>query len=421
MGKVAESTASGKYLHWDDLRHRTPPQGLSHLEWWIGLKLRRIAHARTIPLRGTDRQRFTFSLSDPIPERLHQFDLWAGGTVQMPEPVANAETRSAYVVRSLIEEAITSSQLEGAATTREVAKEMLRQGRPARDRSEQMILNNFRTMERILELKGEKLTTDLVFEIHRIITDRTLDDVTAAGRFRHQAEKCVVGDDYGEVFHIPPPAQELEQRMQAMIAFANEETPGPFIHPALRSMILHFWLAYDHPFVDGNGRTARALFYWSMLRHNYWIFEYISISRIILKAPARYGRAYLHTETDDNDLTYFIIYHSDVIARAITELYQYFERRSQQLRVMEAELRGMLSLNHRQTDLISHALRHPDYRYTIESHRRSHGVVYETARTDLVDLGQRGLLEQRKEGKTRVFFPARDLEMKLRRSGPRGS
>ena len=63
------------------------------------------------------------------------------------------------------------------------------------------------------------------------------------------------------------------------------EIAGGFIHPMIRSIILHFWLAYDHPFVDGNGRTARALFYWSMLRHGYWLFEFISISQIILKGP----------------------------------------------------------------------------------------------------------------------------------------
>src|SRR5205814_10028127 len=61
----------------------------------------------------------------------------------------------------------------------------------------------------------------------------------------------------------------------------------PIFHPMVRSMILHFWLAYDHPFVDGNGRTARALFYWSMLRNGYWMFEYITISKIILSGPDR--------------------------------------------------------------------------------------------------------------------------------------
>ena len=65
-----------------------------------------------------------------------------------------------------------------------------------------------------------------------------------------------------------------------------------FLHPVIRSILLHFWVAYDHPFVDGNGRNARALFYWSMLRHGFWLAEFFSISHEILKAPRKYYRAF---------------------------------------------------------------------------------------------------------------------------------
>jgi Fic family protein len=276
--------------------------------------------------------------------------------------------------------------ITGATTTRRVAKEMIRVGRAPRDRSERMILNNFLTMQRISTLKNEPLTKDLVFEIHRMLTDQALNDPSSAGRFRRVDESIVVGDEYGEVFHQPPPADQLEERLAAMCTFANGSTPREFVHPAIRSILLHFWLAYDHPFVDGNGRTARALFYWSMLRHGFWLFEFISISRIILRGPARYGRAFLYTETDQNDLTYFIIYHLDVIRRAVDELHEYIQRKTSQLQALEQQLRGLESLNHRQRALVSHALRHPQQRYTYGSHRRSHNIAYQTARNDLLSL-----------------------------------
>jgi Fic family protein len=187
------------------------------------------------------------------------------------------------------------------------------------------------------------------------------------------------------------------------------------VHPVIRSIILHFWLAYDHPFVDGNGRVARALFYWSMLRHHYWLFEFISISQIIRKAPIKYARSFLYTETDDNDLTYFILYQLEVIRHAINELHEYIKRRTEKLRAIELELRGMAALNHRQRALVSHALRHPHYQYTIRSHQISHNVVYQTARTDLLDLERRGLLTSRKIGKTWYFTPVSDIEEKLAR------
>jgi len=276
-----------------------------------------------------------------------------------------------------------------------------------------MILNNYVTMSRLGELKDQPLTKDLVFEIHRLITEETLDDPSGAGRFRRDNEKVVVNDMYGEVYHDPPPAAQLGDRMKAMCDFANEKTPSGFVHPVLRSIILHFWLAYDHPFVDGNGRAARALFYWSMLRHNYWLCEFISISPIILKAPGRYQLAFLYTETDENDLTYFVLYHLDVIQKAIHQLHDYIKRKSEQVRKLDSELRGVVMLNHRQRALISHALRHPNHVYSIESHRRSHNVVYETARTDLIDLVKQGLLTASKVGRTWCFTPEGELETRL--------
>jgi Fic family protein len=375
--------------------------------------MERLRLFKEVPLRDKKKYPFKYIIVDPIPEMLHKIDQGAGGFIRMPEQITNPDTKDQYYISSLIQEAITSSQLEGAATTLKVAKEMIRTGRPPRDRSEQMILNNFKTMQQIGKLRNKPLSKELVFDIHKIITDKTLDDKSAAGRFRRADEHIVVGDMYNEIFHDPPSAKQLEERLDAMCKFANSETPAGFIHPIVRSIILHFWLAYDHPFVDGNGRTARALFYWSMLQHGFWLFEFISISQIILNHPAKYGRAFLYTETDDNDLTYFIIYHLEVIQRAIEELHEYIKRKAEKLQAVERELRGITILNHRQRDLISHALRHPHQRYTIRSHQLSHNVVYQTSRLDLLDLERRGLLNSQKIGKTWYFTPANDLEEKL--------
>ncbi len=411
--EAARPCVDGKYLHWHKLRHYELPGNLSHREWWLSVKMSRKASARQTPLEDGAGMPFSYSPVDPIPERLHWVDLHAGGRIQMPEQITSPEGKDRYYIGSLIEEAITSSQLEGAATTRLVAKQMIRSNRRPSDRSERMILNNFLTMKRLAQWKNEPLTTRLVLDIHRLVTTDTLDDPSAVGRFRAPSESITIGDDYGETFHVPPPADQLEQRMEAMCDFANEKGSGSFIHPILRSIILHFWLAHDHPFVDGNGRTARALFYWSMLRHGYWLCEYISISSIIHKGPSKYGRAFLYTESDDNDLTYFILYHLDVLRRAIDELHKYLKRKADQLQLAESKMRVIALLNHRQRALVAHALRHAGYRYTIKSHGVSHNVAHQTARTDLHGLSEMGLLNRQKIGKTWYFTPADDIEARL--------
>ena len=403
-----------RYLHWGKLRHCTPPQGISHREWWMAVKLSRMDALKPMTLKDTGGEPFLFAVPECVMKELHQIDLGAGGLVSLPDPITNSHTRDRYLVNSLIDEAITSSQLEGSVTTRKVAKEMIRSGRRPRDTSERMILNNYLTMQRIRDLKQSTLSKELVFDIHRLVTERTLDDLTAAGRFRRANEECVVGDGFGQVYHQPPRAEELPERMAAMCAFANGKAPDYFIHPLVRAILLHFWLAYDHPFVGGNGRTARALFYWGMLHSGYWLFEFISISSILRKAPAAYARSFLYTETDDNDLTYFLIEQIRVIHRAIRELHTYIERKTEEVREIESHMRALDLLNHRQVELIRHALKHPGQRYTIASHQKSHNVAYQTARTDLLRLAECGLLEKWKKGKQMVFTAPEDASDRLR-------
>jgi len=156
-----------------------------------------------------------------------------------------------------------------------------------------------------------------------------------------------------------------------------------------------------------------------MAAQGYWLIEYTSISRIIKAAPSKYNRAYLYTETDDNDATYFVLNQLGVIVRAIRDLHEYLERKSQELRATKRLLQNSAvlhaTLNHRQLALVHHAMRNAGFVYSIESHRRSHDVSYQTARTDLLGLSDLTLLEKRKKGRLFVFFSPPDLAERLTR------
>lgn len=411
----ATSPTPDSYLHWDKLIHLDPPEGLSHEEWWLGLKVGRNSARRDIPLRAVDGSQFWLTLPDELLAALHTVDSQASGRISIADSVTNPATRDRYVVTSLIEEAITSSQLEGASTSRRVAKEMLRTGRPPRDRSEQMIANNFQAMRFVIDNRDQPMSPELLFDLHRALTAGTLDDPAGAGRLQRPADvrvKVFAQDD--QVIHVPPPADELPERLRQMCAFANGEGEDAWLHPVVRAIVLHFWIGYDHYFEDGNGRTARAIFYWSMLRQGYWVAEFLTISTILRQAPISYAQSFLLTEADDNDLTYFLIYHLHVLVRALDSLRDYLERKIEEVREVEALVRGGSGLNHRQRALLGDALRDVHARYTIEGHRRSHDVVYQTARTDLLDLADRGLLEKRRVGKAFVFVPPADLSARLR-------
>jgi len=411
--EIADDT--NRYMHWDDLRRRPADSKYSNRERWLALKLKRRSAYRKIPLFDLKQNPFQYYITDSVQELLHHIDSGGGGVIGLPDRVTNSPARDRYVINSLIEEAITSSQLEGAVSTREVARDMIKSGRKPRDRSEQMILNNFQTMKEIIAIKERDLTQELVFSIHEYVTRNTLDKPDAVGRFRTKDEKISVVDQEGIVYHVPPPADELSERVQRMCDFANGKTPDRFVHPVIRAIILHFWLAYDHPFYDGNGRTARALFYWAMLKNGYWLFEYISISSILVKSPSKYARSFLLSETDDNDLNYFIIHQTEVINKAIVRLHEYIEQKNHELHDAGINLRYLKQLNYRQQAVVIHAIHHPHQEYSIASHRRSHNTAYATARSDLLELERLGLLKSYKRGKAMIFEPGDQIEERLKK------
>jgi len=410
------------YLHWDELRHRVPPDPLDHEKWWLGIKWARQAISKPLPLLDKGGLPFRFGSPEPILIDLHHIDQDAAGEIRSISEAATPAARDRYLLKSVIEEAITSSQLEGASTTRKVAAEMLRSGRRPKDRSEQMIFNNFMAMQAIQGFKDEPLTPDRILEVHRLVSEHTLDDPHDVGRLRRTNDIQVVNTDTGTILHQPPDYRELPERLKRLCAFANAgEDDRPFVHPVLRAILLHFMIGYDHPFADGNGRTARGIFYWSMLRSGYWLTEFISISHILRKAPAQYGRAYLLTETDGGDTTYFLIHQLATIRKAIQGLHDYLARKAREQRGAERmlaespSLRG--ALNHRQKALLTHALKHPGTAYRIEEHQRTHAVVYQTARTDLLRLAGLGLLEKVKEGRAFVFLAPEDLAVRMSSHG----
>ena len=414
----------GRYLHWDKLRYLTPPEGMNIEQWWWSIKLARNATYKLLPLQNINGEPFKYTLTDEIQRQLHWLDRHAAGSIQANEAITNTQTRNTYLIRSLIEEAINSSQLEGASTTRDVAKELIRQNREPEDQSERMILNNYFAMQFIREIKEERLTPAIVFELHRIVTNGTLDKPKAAGCFRTEEDDIhVVDATTNEYLHTPPPASELPTRLQALCDFANSvgDDASQFLHPVVQAIGLHFMLAYDHPFYDGNGRTARALFYWAMAKTGYWLMEFISISEAIKKAPIQYGKAFLHTETDDNDLTYFLIHQLDVIHQAVDSLHSYLNKKSQSINEAEQMLvnnpRLKHKLNFRQLALLRHALKNPRFSYVVQEHQRSHDISYDIARKDLLFMADTlKLLDKTKRGRQYYFVAPSDLEKRINQS-----
>ncbi|MEO8529298.1 MAG: Fic family protein, partial [Pseudolysinimonas sp.] len=394
---------------WDYIRHHDVPEGFSHAEWWASLKFRRLNQRRYLPLEQKTSASFHYVLTDKMLRQCEEITRRASGSIQLPELATSQSDRDRYVVTSLIEEAITSSQLEGAATSRKVAKQMIRSGRRPATRGERMIANNYLAMQLIQDWRDEAMSPSRLLELHEVVTAGTLDDPGEAGRLQSPGEQRVaVYGDEEQILHVPPPAEELPSRLAAVCSFANaiDQVEGQYVPAPVRAIVLHFMMGYDHYFADGNGRTARALFYWCMLRNGYWLTEYVTISRILKHAPAKYARSFLLSEDDDGDLTHFIHEQLAVFLRALDELEDYLTRKSREIRELKAVVdRSYRDLNHRELAILDRAIRDDGAEFTVTSHSVSHRISPETARLDLLDLESRGLLTKARRGKRFVWTP----------------
>jgi len=278
-----------EYIYWDKLKYKPLPEGLSVDESWPLIKfLRKAQSTETIITDEKSAKNFSWMKLPHLEEFLHNVDLNTGGNLFSFVNELDSSNRNRFISRGVMEEAIASSQLEGAHTTRKVAKQFLREGRKPKNESEKMILNNYLTMSSIeSEYRNRKLSKEFILELHSKITKDTI-AFEEQGRFRRDDEEVVVTDkSTGIIYHIPPKQSFIEIEIEKLVEFANDEDKGQFIHPVIKAIMLHFWIGYLHPFTDGNGRLARLLFYWYLLKHNYWAFAYLPISKIIKKSPQK--------------------------------------------------------------------------------------------------------------------------------------
>lgn len=387
-----------RYLHWSEIVYRVETDEEAR-RLWNAIKFTRELSSVKLDLFG---MRFSFCMIPRFTEMLHYIDRDAAGRIETR--LSGEKETKRYLVSSLIEESIASSQIEGAATTRKIAKQMLLSRRKPRDSSETMILNNYLAMEAIKGRVDEPLSIDLILEMHRTITSGTLRDGREwEGRFR-ESDDVVVGDpqDEARVYHRPPSHDRVPEMVDELCGFANSDD-GPYIHPVVKAIILHYMIGYIHPFVDGNGRLARSLFYWYCLRNGYWLLEYTSISSAIKKSQVGYSYGYQYSETDGNDLTYFIKFNLECIRRSVDDLTAYMDRKAEEQRSVFGLIEGDSRLNMVEASVLKDMAKDRSV-FSIYEVQNRYGVVYQTARKyvqHLVDLGYLTLAG--KDGKRQLY------------------
>ena len=376
------------YEYWDKAKYKKLPEGFTPQMLWANVKASRLRSM--IPV--WNKYSINLCVTSQMQRLCHEFDMKFGSFWEVEGDTQSSEKKY-YLSSSLMEEAIYSSKMEGASTTRIVAKDMLRKKKSPQNKSQQMIVNNYNTIQYIVEHKEQPLTEELLLTIHRLMTEKTLDNPEDAGRFRTN-DKVVVADMVeGDIIYTPPSFQEIPEFVESLCNFFNNDNPRTFIHPIIRGIIVHFMLAFMHPFVDGNGRTARALFYWYMLKEGYKLTEYMSISRVIAKSKANYEKAFRYVENDGNDMGYFVAYNLGALEKSFQQLRDYIQRKQREKRAASSFMMAG-NINQRQALILQRLKEEPDTIFTVKDVQEQFSVSSMTARKDLSDLVQQGYLTE---------------------------
>lgn len=401
----------GRYLPFEALRYRWASGLDARLCWALVKKARAAQYINLLPL-GEPAQWGKYLLTPLAQKTISIVDRQAStAALEYMTSQIGERAHFSYLLNDLIEdEAIASSQLEGAATTTRVAKDMLKRQRLPRTPDERMVLGNYRMMSFAWEMRYQPMSVELIAAIHRVGVEGIDDEQYSPGVFRINDE-VVVQDGAGNTVHRPPPAAGLVSRLERLSHWINLPEGSPqetsYLHPLIKAITLHFALGYEHPFRDGNGRVARALFYWFMFKNEFAGFRYVAISLLLRNAPVKYGRSYLHTEADELDLTYFIEFQCSVIQRAVlgfTDVYrksvgcsEEFERRLKNCGFFD-------QLTEKQRALYEVAKNGVAKEFTASNVAENFACSYSEAMSALDGLDELRVFERRKMGREWVFF-----------------
>lgn len=368
------------------------------LKMWEEISRRRKKESILLDLKDQAGNQLWFVLIPHIEVLLDKIEYGVSNDIQ--DIIARTTNWDEKVQELLIDEAFNSSVIEGAVSTRKRTAEMLKKKQEPRDHSERMIYNNYEAMIFILDHLDDPLTEDVFVQLHKIITEGTLEEEDITVKYRDDDVE-VKDMSINKVIYHAPKSTDVQWMIDDLFKFINSDTPN--IHPIIKACIIHFYIVYIHPFFDGNGRTARAFTVMYLLSKNYNFFKYLSISTAINKKKSQYYKAIEDCEKNPTDVTYFLINQLLLMYERLTELLQ-----DLQVEIGKVLIDGWLNekgliLSKRQMKEIMSFSKKEKNLVTIEEYQKKHRVAYETARTDLSELDALGIFSKVKVSRKFVF------------------
>ena len=252
---------------------------------------------------------------------LHDFDgnsmVCLNKTVPIPLSAARVlltpqQSTRLYGTRAMEEEILSTFRIEQIDTSRESVRRIL-SGQAPRDDEEHRIYGMKQGLEFIAD-RSHAITEENLFRLYQMTIGDFLpeEDRLLPGRwYRHDGVTVIDG----KTEHIGLPWRKLPAYMKELTAFAAEKAAQ---NDLVKAAVLHFTLAYLHPYFDGNGRMARLLHLWYLVQQEYSSALFVPMSRFVEESCARYYKAYTQVEQNQQisgvlDVTPFLVYFAESV------------------------------------------------------------------------------------------------------------
>ncbi|MEO0181031.1 MAG: Fic family protein [candidate division WOR-3 bacterium] len=219
---------------------------------------------------------------------------------------------------ALIRDVHASTHIEGTQLTLEETRAILEgkevEGASKRDVKE--VINYRKALDFAAEHLNspEAITEDLIKELHAIVTDGFPE--ARPGQYR-KVQNYIISSETNEVIYTPPPHYEVPYMMKDMVEWLNTQEE---LSPILVSGVAQFQLVHIHPFVDGNGRTARVLATLILYKTGYDFKRLFALSEYYDRDRKRYYRALQLVRKYDMDMTPWLEYFTEGLRSQLLEV-----------------------------------------------------------------------------------------------------
>lgn len=312
---------------------------------------------------------------------------------------ATKQIKSKVMLDYLIEEALNSSAIEGAFSTKKETEELIKSRRTPTNKNEKMIFNNYKALEFINSRSEKEITEEVVIELFKIITNGTLEEEDQSDTYRSSSVQVV--DSKYSVIYRAPGHEKVKGLMEELIKYINSDTSENVF---IKASIIHFYFVYIHPFSDGNGRTARALTYMYLINSGYEFFKFFSISLVIHEQRTGYYKAIKKCEEEESDLTYFIKFNIKMMLDAIDETIERYGKEYLKLEIEKYMKKNQISFPEKLDTELKKYLRRKDKHLTVKKYMRTTNLSEATAKKHLNSLVKTGVFKKEKLDKEYIYM-----------------